>query len=141
MIGGIYCFPYRTGFVWATEHNAWPSDLAKMYSDRKEYPIQPGELDEWPLETYRDEFAKRSFGFVSFLVDNFPDRLTPLLERAREEHERGSLRATEGGGWERVPGFETTAKRLFEHLVELTRPDITSELTTYLRKGLKHKVK
>jgi hypothetical protein len=141
VIGGIYCFPYRAGFVWATEHNAWPSDLAKMYADRKDYPIQPGELDEWPRETYREEFAKRSFGFVSFLVDNFPDRLTPLLERAREEHERGSLRATAGGGWERVPSFETSAKRLFEHLIELTRPDVAVELTTYLRKGLRYKVK
>jgi hypothetical protein len=141
LIGGIYCFPYRSGFVYATEHESWPNDLAKMYADRKDYPLQPSELDDWPRETFRAEFAQRAFGFVSFLADNFPAALPALLEAARREFERGSLKSAPAGSWRRDLEHDVSARRLLEHLAALTRPDVVEELTTYLRKGMKHKVK
>jgi hypothetical protein len=141
VIGGIYCFPYRSGFVYATEHESWPNDLAKMFSERKEYPLQPSELGDWPRETFRAEFGQRAFGFVSFLADNFPAALPALLEAARREFERGSLKSAPAGSWQRDLQFDVSAQRLFEHLVALTRPDVVIELTTYLRKGMRYKVK
>ncbi|MEW6074510.1 MAG: hypothetical protein AB1726_18185 [Planctomycetota bacterium] len=112
--GGIYCFPYRSEFVWAVEHTGWPSTLRTKFASRTGDPLRLEEFAAWPRGTYQGDAALLSWGFADFLVAAHRAELPALLEALRvyrDAHDRIPLSATE---WRRDPDYEIPLETLDE---------------------------
>ena len=107
---GIYCFPYRNEFVFATEHTSWDNELTNRFKDRKNDPIRPEEFATWMRGKYEGDVARLSYGLVGFIAryhdENFSEFLEALRLHALEENriELGD------GTWERDPNYKLSAK-------------------------------
>ena len=139
MLGGIWCYPFRAGFVWATEHTAWPKDLKKSFSDRGDYPLQPDELCEWTPRTYDARSAPLAFGMVHFLAEHHPEDLPGLFDAYHKAWSAGSVLVKDDGTWERKPDFSLPVEEQAKLLVRTTRDDLFEQVTKYFSKKLKYK--
>ena len=81
LLRGIYCFPYRDEFVFATEHTAWPNELRREFKDRDE-PLTIDDL-AFPRGKYDGERARRAFGAARFLAERRRGKFAGALEQLR----------------------------------------------------------
>ena len=139
MLDGIWCYPYRAGFVWATEHTAWPKDLKKAFMDRPDYPLQPDELASWTPRTYDAEAAPRAFGMVHFLAEHHPEDLPALLSAYHDAWSAGSVVVADDGTWKRTKDYVLPEEQQVELLVEGTRADLFEQVSKYFAKSLRYK--
>lgn len=85
---GVYCFPWRDEFVWATEHGSWPSSVRARYAKER---MKPVDFMGFVRGKYVDEMAKASFAMTAYLVTKEHEKLPALLEELRvfrAEHAR-----------------------------------------------------
>jgi hypothetical protein len=116
---GVYCFPWRDEFVWATEHGGWPAAVKSRYAKER---IKPVDFMGFVRGKYVDEMAKASFAMTAYLVAKEHEKLPALLEELRAfraEH----ARVQEGPNrWRRDTKYEITvpdqAKLFTKHLGE-----------------------
>lgn len=137
--GNIYCFPYRSEFVWATEHTGWDRELQQRFKDRKKDPLHPDEFMAWRRGSYDADAARITFGVAGFLARYHADRLPELCDRLRLfalEHGRRDLG---GGSWERIPGYEVPEAEQLELLRELFGPAVMEDLTASFQKGKRYR--
>ena len=80
VLKGVYCFPWRDEFVWATEHGGWPAAVKARYA--KERP-KPADFMAFKRGKYVDELAKASYGMTAYLVTKERLKLPALLEELR----------------------------------------------------------
>ncbi len=137
--GSVYCFPYRDGFVWATEHTSWPSDLRIAFKDRVTKPLAIEELAGWKRGVWDPEAAPLSWGFVHYLVEAQKSKeraLSSLLDelrRVRDEKDRVSTGPTT---WQRVQGWTMAPEDQEKALLAAFGKDVFKKATSTLR-GLK----
>ncbi|QDU85063.1 hypothetical protein Pla163_21880 [Planctomycetes bacterium Pla163] len=137
LLSGIYCFPYRSQFVFATEHSSWPSDLAKDFRNHKGPYFE--ELAGWRRGSYQGPQARQAFGFARFLLTHHRDETPQLL--ANLFH----LRATRGvvvradGGWELIPGWEAEPELQAQVFEDLLGDDVLEQAKLYFEKGKRYK--
>jgi hypothetical protein len=77
---GVYCFPWRDEFVWATEHGGWPSAARARYAKER---IKPADFMGFVRGKYIDEMAKASWAMAAYLVAKEHAKLPALLEEVR----------------------------------------------------------
>ncbi|MEZ5976729.1 MAG: hypothetical protein R3F34_00700 [Planctomycetota bacterium] len=136
LLNGVYCFPYRTEFVYASEHNSWPADLAKMFRGKPD-PFF-GALVGWERGTYSGDKAREAFGFARFLALHHHDEFGPILRDLFD------LRATKGvkgtaQSWKLIPGFEPSEEDQAAVFAKHLGDDFLDELVEYYRKGKRYK--
>lgn len=137
LLSGIYCFPYRSQFVYATEHSSWPSDLAKDFRNRKKPYFE--DLANWRRGSYQGEQARQAFGFARFLLTHHQEQTPQML--ANLFH----LRATQGvvvradGGWELIPGWEAEPDRQAQLIEGILGEDGLEQAALYFEKGKRYK--
>jgi hypothetical protein len=137
--GTIYCFPYRSEFVWATEHTGWDRELQRRFKGRAKEPLHPDEFMEWRRGSYDADAARVTFGIAGFLARHHADRLPDFCEALRLyalEHGRRDLG---GGSWERIPGYEVPAAEQLRLLRELFGETVLEELTASFEKGKRYR--
>ncbi|MEX1025550.1 MAG: hypothetical protein WD226_10795 [Planctomycetota bacterium] len=137
--GGIYCFPYRSGFVFATEHGDWWTRL-RNETKRLREPFTLDLVASWKRGTYQPREALFAYGTARFLTRHFePQAVAAAFEELR------LLKAANGrvdhgdGTWSLVVGWEVPAvdqARIFEGL----RPDFVSLLEASFKKGKSYKL-
>jgi len=134
--GSVYCFPYRDGFVFATEHTSWPSDLRIAFKDRATKAVAIEELAGWKRGVWDPEAAPLAWGFVHHLVEaqKSKERALPNLldelRRVRDEKDRVSTGPTT---WQRVKGWSMPADDQEKALVQAFGKDVFKKVTSALR--------
>ncbi len=138
MLDGLWCFPYRSEFVFTTEHTAWPSELKDRYADRDEFELQPDEFMDWQERSYNGDKGRVAFGVVHFLAEHQDKELPNLLAALRDSYAVGSVEVAQDGSWKRKGDYKIPLEEQQKLMIAGTRADLMPEVTTYLRKGLKY---
>jgi len=136
-IDGIYCFPYRTGFVSSGEHENW-NKLNENRLRRRKEPLTMRELAALKRGTWDTNGAHLAWGVVSFLVRFHPEAMPEILDELYTLWDEQGRSEDGDGNWERIPGFEPDLKTqlaVFEKHV----PDFLSQLLKYFAKGKLYK--
>ena len=137
--GTIYCFPYRSEFVWATEHTGWDRELQRRFKGRSDQPLHPDEFMAWRRGSYDAEAAHVTFGIAGFLARFHADRLPELCESLRLFTLENGRRDLGGGSWELIPGYEMPAEEQVRLMQELFGPEVLEDLTAYFQKGKRYR--
>jgi hypothetical protein len=128
--GGIYCFPYRDEFVWATEHTAWPGEVKRDFEKRRE-PVTIDEL-YFPRGCFEGAHARRSFGAVRYLVEEHPGTLSAALEELRVFRDAHGRVDQGGGTWSRDRDYEVPLVDQARILRTHVGADVFAEMTAAL---------
>ena len=134
MRGSLYCFPYRSEFIFEVEHDAWLDLLSDDFEDRKQEPLEITEVSSWRRGKFNASPGRKAFGLVRFLQKYRSDALPAFVERLRlhrDEHDRIDLG---DGNWKRIPGYEVPAEDQQQALLEVAGEDVLIEATEYFRK-------
>lgn len=132
----VYCFPYRDGFVFATEHTSWPSDLRIAFKDRAAKPLTIGELAGWQRGTWDAEAAPISWGFVRHLAEAQKSKeraLSLLLEDLRRIRDEKDRQPTGANTWKRIEGWTMSAEDQEKALVAAFGKDVFKKATVTMR--------
>ncbi len=103
---GVFCFPYRTGFVSAYEHTDWDKLLATEFKERTSKPLAIDEFAGWKRGTWDGRAAHMAWGVVDHLASTKPRELSGLLEEFRVRREANSRIEHADGTWVRDRDFE-----------------------------------
>lgn len=132
--GAIYCYPYRNGFVWATEHKGW---LKRLKLEMKNVP-EPFTMDAfatWKRGTFDGTKALMSFATIQLLRKRVtPEAFASVLEELRLLRDEKARRDNGDGTWTLIPNFEVGTddqRTAFQrHL-----PEFEADLEAVFRKG------
>lgn len=131
--GGVYCFPWRDEFVWATEHFGWEKVLADWF-ERED--VHGSDFLGWPRGRYDDRSAKVAWGVVEYLLAHERARTPGALEDLRAHRELHS-RIREGPtGWRRDPEYTIPTSQQEEMLTKAFGADLFARVTVFLREGM-----
>ncbi|MCY2961172.1 MAG: hypothetical protein NTY35_13510 [Planctomycetota bacterium] len=136
LFDSVYCFPYRAGFVFATEHTSWPSDLRIAFKDRAAKPLQVSELAGWQRGTWNPEAAPIAWGFVRHLAEAQKSKeraLSTLLEDLRRIRDEKDRQPTGANTWKRIDGWTMPAEEQEKALVAAFGKDVFKKATVTLR--------
>ena len=134
---GIYCFPYRSGFVSASEHTKWDKLIENRYRKRKD-PIPMREVTLLKRGEWDSHGAQNAWGTVSFLVRYHPEALPEILDELYAAWDAESREDNGDGTWDRIPHYEpddATQLAIFEKHV----PGFLEELSRCFASGKKYK--
>lgn len=109
LMKSIYCFPGRTGFVWASEHTSWPADLRQRFTGKEETPLAISELDALQRGKYDERAAPLSWGFVEYLRVEHAAALPLLADALRSRRDLDDRSEHGDGNWSRDPDYRMPA--------------------------------
>lgn len=132
---GIYCFPFRAGFVGKREHKGWYDALAASMGERGERPLAMTELTDWPRGTYDDGHAALAWGAGKLIARYFPDALPRILEELEAAYRTGGRVSHPDGSWESVPDYEVPPEEQQAILDAALGTDFLVELGRFARLG------
>jgi hypothetical protein len=133
--GGIYCFPYRTGFVGVGEHGGWDKDLKRAYAELPGDEVTLSDVTGLRRGIWDEPRAKAAWGAVGFLLrahaEGFRDALAELYADwdANSRVERG------GGHWVRDLDYEVPPATQRAILERTIGPEVLAELALSFQKG------
>jgi hypothetical protein len=130
---GIYCFPYRSGFVWAVEHTGWRARAAALWRGKSEAPL--AEVATLKRGTFDDAGALNAWGAATFLAEKHAAGFAQALDELNRLWESGSRKDLGGGSWERIPDYEVPVAEQERVLRAKTRDDLPKALASWLSPG------
>jgi hypothetical protein len=105
--GSIWVYPYRSEFVFTTEHTAWPLELAHEFQDRAKKPLEIEELTRWTRGTWDGASARHAFGLIHCLAATKRPSLAGVLADLRAHREENNKKSSDDGTWTRNPDWES----------------------------------
>ena len=135
LLGGVYVFPYRDEFVYAVEHAAWPGDLQRRFSERKDEPLRGEEFFEYERGEYLPFESRLSFGFVHFLARSGHENLPAFFEGLRRIHDEESVIRTGAYSWKRDLSYRIPAEEQEALAKELLGQAVFEKASRALRRG------
>lgn len=138
--GAIYCFPYRSEFVWATEHTGWDKELKSRFKDRDDQPLQASEFATWKRGKYEAEFARVAFGFAGFFDRYHQEDLSPFCEEVRLFAIEDNKVDLGDGNWERVTDYQVSIEDQLLFLKKHFGDEVLEDVTGYFAKGKRFKL-
>jgi len=132
--GGIFCFPYRSGFVGIEEHSGWGPQLAARFGSRG---APPGIEDLAGLQrgAWDDAGAAAAWGAVTFLVGERREALVRALEDLRKTWDRENRTLYPDGTWERDRGWKMPLEQQREVLLQAAGSDLFDALEGFFLAG------
>jgi hypothetical protein len=118
LLGSIWCYPHRAGFVARSEHDAWPAKLASELENEALDVFSIDALAAWRRGTYDEEAARRAWGLAHWLAREQRAALPDVLEDLRALREKDGRTTHADGSWELVPGYEVPAQAQAEILAK-----------------------
>lgn len=119
---GIYCFPYREGFVWATEHTGWRARFAKLWRDKPAPSL--ADLATLRRGQFEPNGALCAWAALAYLSDRHGVALAGALHELHELWDKNSRRDLGGGAWERLPTYELPLAEQQRILESRLAPDL-----------------
>jgi hypothetical protein len=118
--GGIYCFPYRTGFVGIGEHGGWAAALRARFGERDAGEVDAASLCALQRGLYVDKYAATAWGGMRYLLAEHRAALPALFADLDLAWRQGALEVAADGSWRSLPQWEwplaTQADLLTRHL-------------------------
>jgi hypothetical protein len=105
--GSIWVYPYRSEFVFTTEHTAWPLELAHEFQERAKKPLAIEELTAWTRGTWDGASARHAFGFMHWLAATKRQALPQVLADLRANRDENNRKTSDDGTWTRNPDWES----------------------------------
>ena len=133
LMGGVYVFPWRDEFVWATEHTAWPKEVEKRFMNAS---LKAGDFLGWRRGKYVDDQAKASFGASEYLVAKEQPRLPLLLDRLRVYREEHGRIHDDPSSWRRDVEYEIPVPAQHALLTEVLGDGYLDRATIFFRQEL-----
>lgn len=135
--GGVYCFPYRSGFVSASSHSSWDK-LLENRVDKRDTPLTMDEVAGLERGRWDSAAAEMAWGTVTFLVRFHPEALPKILDEFYTAWDEGGRDEQDDGTWERIAGYEPP-KELQLEIIEKHVPNFLPELLEFFAKGKRYK--
>lgn len=111
VLGSIYCFPARKGFVGIGEHDGWQVALKAEFERRtKKEPLVIEELSGWKLNRWDEERAAHAWGLLQYLSVKHKAELAPFLEEMRLFRVEHGREVHDDGSWELIRGYDIPAE-------------------------------
>jgi hypothetical protein len=131
---GIYCFPYRDGFVGVGEHSSWSKTLKRFIKKRDDVPFDL--VSEWRRGTWNQEAAYYAFGIVRFLERVHPGALAPFLKELQATYADKSIERFPDGSWKTRPNYQVSNEDQTALLEERLGESVFEEMAKFFRKGM-----
>jgi hypothetical protein len=136
LLGGVYCFPYRDGFVGVGEHADWDKHLANSFKSRKKDPLQATELFGLVRGGFDATAAEIAWGTVGYLATQTPGALSLLLADLRTARLVTGRVDAGDGTWTLVRDFELPGAEQLKLLRARAGNDALVEISAWFGKGL-----
>ncbi|HVS16958.1 MAG TPA: hypothetical protein VMT18_00055 [Planctomycetota bacterium] len=118
--GGIYCFPYRAGFVGIGEHGGWAPALRSRFRGADAPEVDAAAVCALERGIYVDRHAATAWGTLRWLIGEQRAVLPVLMADFDAAWRQGALEVAEDGSWRSLPlwqwPLETQADLLRKHL-------------------------
>ena len=134
---GIYCFPGRTGFVWATEHGGWDKQLASTYKKR-EGAVQIEDFASLKSGEYDADQARAAWGAIGHLGAKHSKVFGAILEDLRSFRDVHGRVELGDNRWERDRDYEVPLDDQVRILTQHAGAKFFKQLGTAFRKGKVH---
>jgi hypothetical protein len=134
---GVFCFPYRSGFVSSSEHHQWDRMLRNTFKGR-EGALRMSDITELKRGMFDMEAAQIGWGTVTFLVEHHPGALAEINDELYRLWDEKGRMTNPDGSWTRIVGFEPSDEdqlAVFEKHV----PGFLTELQAAFLKGKSYK--
>jgi len=142
---GVWCFPYRDGFVWASEHTGWGRTLSSRMRRRRDVPFSLGDVTRMTRKVvrtkesdvpYRDEYLL-TWGTVRALAWNtdLSFQLSKLCEALREHRLEKGRRWVDKENWELILGYSIPVEEQTAIFEEVFGDGVWATLDAALRAG------
>lgn len=134
---GVFCFPYYSGFMSASNHDNWDKALRNKLKKREE-PISISELTALRRGTFQWDAAHMSWGTVAFLVRHHPGALAEICDELHRNWDEQGRETQSDGTWSRIPDYEPSEAdqlAIFEQHV----PDFKAQLLRFFIEGSRYK--
>jgi len=135
VLGSIWCYPHRAGFVARSEHDAWPGELAAELENPALAVFSIEALAAWRRGTFDVESARRAWGLAHYLAREKGNVLGDVLEDLRAFREKNGRTTHADGSWELVPGYEVPAQAQVEILAKRCGDGWIEEAKVWSRKN------
>ena len=129
----VYCFPWRSEFVYADEHMAWPRMVKKLYERER---VKPASFLGWKRGKFEGDAARTSWAVTEFLVAQEAAKVPELLDELRvfaEEHSRVQDGPSK---WHRDTEYEIPLADQAAIMKRVFGEDYLTRATTFIREGL-----
>lgn len=134
LCGGMWCFPYRAEFVWATEHTGWSDELRRRV-EKQRGPLKLESFAAWKRGTYEDGPARLSYGLMRYLVQEHSAALPAFLDALHGFRDRAARIVHEDGSWQKIPDYEIPLADLERLLTDAFGKDVLTKAAAWLRAG------
>lgn len=131
--GSMYCFPYRTEFVFAAEHGAWPNTLRQQFKDRDDQPVDWSEACGLRRGTYLADAAHIAWGLMHVACTTQGPKLALALDELRTFRDQDNRAASGAHTWERIDGYEVAAAKQKEIFERHLGAEFTTRATAWFR--------
>jgi len=132
--GSIYCFPYRAGFVWASEHRGWHTHVKKWMATRKMKAVDLDVLTAWKRGTFELDPARFAWDVVRALAEGHPDEFPRALSTLAELRAKKEWKKNPDGSEQTIAGFELSASDQLAVLRSVFGEGVLEETADWLRK-------
>jgi len=136
-LDGVFCFPYRSGFVSSSEHGQWDRALRNEFKSRKE-PLAMAELTKLQRGTFDLEAAQMAWGVVTFVTRYHPGALAAISADLQQTWDEKSRKTNADGTWTRITDFEPSDGDQLDAF-ERQVPGFLTELQAFFVKGKSYK--
>lgn len=130
---GIYCFPYRAGFVWAVEHTGWRARAAALWRGKSEAALS--EVATLKRGMFDDAGALNAWGAAKFLAEKHGAGFAQALVELNGLWESGSRKDLGGGSWERISDYEVPVAEQERVLRTKACEDLPKALASWFTAG------
>lgn len=132
--GLVYCFPFRSEFVFAAEHGAWPNEVKLVLKDLG-HALAVADVAKWKRGSWDAKSAKLAWGIAHHLIGQGPGKLSSALEELRVLRGEKNKRSTGENTWETIPNFELSAELQSGVLEARFGADVMKEAANSMRSG------
>ncbi len=143
---GVWCFPYREGFVWASEHTGWDRTLKSRMKKRSKQPFSINDVTRMTREVvktsesdvpYRDSYLI-TYGTIRCIAWNTDLSLyfAEVCEALRIHRLENGRRWIDKENWELILGYRIPAEEQAAIFESVLGEEVWSTIDATLRKGV-----
>jgi hypothetical protein len=133
---GIYCFPYRDGFVGIEEHGGWSPQLKAAFEARAQKPPTASEVASLKRGVYVDAKAALAWGSARWLLRQKTSSLPAILADLDLARRKQGIAVEADGTWKTIEGWDWPDELLGEVIKRHLGADAFVQLGEAFRAGL-----
>ena len=134
--GGIYCFPYRYGFVGIGEHGGWAPALSSRFKAPRGTPVDADSVCALRRGTYEDDQAALAWGGMGWMIAEQRAALPALFADLDLACRKQAMEVAADGTWRSLPQWEWPVATQNDLLRRHLGRDVWERMTLAFRAGI-----